>query len=99
MSWKEEEAKALAKTMMSKKGARLYGRMQHGLEKKQAAVDLLHKRRKEIEICKGKNKTEDGKTMLKAKVERLKSERRAVEKDYENTGGSMKKKRKKTRRS
>lgn len=95
----EEEAKALAKTMMSKKGARLYGRMQHGLEKKQAAVDLLHKRRKEIEICKGKNKTEDGKTMLKAKVERLKSERRAVEKDYENTGGSMKKKRKKTRRS
>lgn len=79
----EDEAKALAKTMMSKKGARLYGRMQHGLEKKQAAVELLHKRRKDIEMCKGKNKTADGKSMLKAKVERLKDERRAVEKDYD----------------
>jgi len=80
--------------MMSKKGARLYGRMQHGLEKKQAAVELLHKRRKDIEMCKGKNKTADGKSMLKAKVERLKDERRAVEKDYDNTGGSMKKRKK-----
>jgi hypothetical protein len=88
----EEEAKALAKTMMSKKGARLYGRMQHGIEKKQAAVELLQKRRKDIESKKGK--TVDGKTVLKAKVERLKSERRAVEKDYENTGGSMKKRKK-----
>ena len=76
---------------MSKKASRLYGRMQHGIEKKQGAVQLLHRRRKEIEICKGKNKTADGKTMLKAKVERLKTERRAVEKDYDNTGGSMKK--------
>lgn len=84
--------------MMSKKGARLYNRMQYGLEKKQAAVELLHKRRKEIEMCKGKNRTEDGKTMLKAKVERLKSERRAVEKDYENTGGSMKKKKRRTKK-
>jgi len=88
----EEEAKALAKTMMSKKGARLYGRMQHGIEKKQAAVDLLQKRRKDIELKKGK--TVDGKTALKAKVERLKSERRSVEKDYENTGGTMKKRKK-----
>lgn len=78
---------------MSKKGARLYGRMQHGLEKKAAVVELLHRRRKEIEMCKGKNKTDDGKTMLKAKVDRLKSERREVEKDYAHTGGSMKKKR------
>jgi pescadillo protein len=85
----DEEAKALAKTMMSKKGARLYGRMQHGIEKKQAAVEILQKRRKEIESKKGK--TADGKTILKAKVERLKGERLAVEKEYENTGGSMKK--------
>jgi pescadillo protein len=91
----DEEAKALAKTMMSKKGARLYGRMQHGIEKKAASVELLHRRRKEIEMCKGKNKTEDGQTMLKAKVVRLKNERRAVEKDYDNTGGSMRKKKKK----
>lgn len=44
-------------------------------------------------MCKGKHKTEDGKTMLKAKVDRLKDERRAVEKEYEGTGGSMKKRR------
>jgi len=80
--------------MMSKKGARLYGRMQHGLEKKQDAVELLHKRRKEIEICKGKVRTDDGDTMLKLKVKRLKTERRAIEKDYSDTGGSMKKRKK-----
>lgn len=34
---------------MSKKGKRLYGRMQHGLSQKQAKVDALHKRREEIE--------------------------------------------------
>jgi pescadillo protein len=90
----DEEAKALAKTMMSKKGARLYGRMQHGLEKKQSAVELLHKRRKEIGVFKGKDKSDDGDTMLKTKVKRLKTERRAIEKDYEDTGGSMKKRRK-----
>jgi hypothetical protein len=79
--------------MMSKRGKRLYGRMQHGLEKKQAAVEVLHKRRKEIERVKGKNKTEDGDTMSKAKVLRLRTERRAIEKDYEKTAsaGSMKK--------
>jgi len=83
--------------MMSKKGTRLYGRMQHGLEKKQAAVELLHKRRKDIEIHKGKGRTEEGHTMLKAKVIRLNTERRAIEKDYTNTGGSMKKRKKTTK--
>ena len=81
---------------MSKKAARLYGRMQHGLAKKQASIDDLQRKRKQIEAKKGK--TSEGKTILKAKVERLKNERKAIEKDYEDTGGSMKKrkKRKKT---
>jgi len=89
----DEEAQALAKTMMSKRGKRLYGRMQHGLEKKKAVVEVLHKRRQELELCKGKNKTEEGDTMSKAKVLRLRSERRGIEKEYEKTAstGSMKK--------
>lgn len=49
----DEEAKALAKTMMSKKASRLYGRMQHGLAKKQAKVESLHKKRKVIDEKKG----------------------------------------------
>jgi len=79
--------------MMSKRGKRLYGRMQHGLEKKKAVVEVLHKRRQELELCKGKNKTEEGDTMSKAKVLRLRSERRGIEKEYEKTAstGSMKK--------
>merc|ERR1712150_345103 len=46
----DEEAHKLAKTMMSKKASRLYGRMQHGLSEKKAKVDALHKRREEIDI-------------------------------------------------
>lgn len=88
----EEEANILAKTMMSKKASRLYGRMQHGLAKKQAKVEDLQRKRKAIETEKGK--TSDGKTILKAKVERLKGERKAIEKDYEQAKGSMKKRKK-----
>lgn len=76
---------------MSKKAARLYGRMQHGIAKKQAKVDNLHKKRREIESTREKSK--DGKSFQKLKVERLKKERRDVEAAYDDTGGSMKKKR------
>lgn len=48
----DKEAHDLAKVMMSKKAARLYGRMQHGLAQKQSKVDELKKRRKEIETNK-----------------------------------------------
>jgi pescadillo protein len=45
----EEEAVELSKTMMTKKTARLYGRMKYGIEKKQAVVDTLAEKRKRIE--------------------------------------------------
>ena len=77
---------------MSKKAARLYGRMQHGIAQKQAKVDNLHKKRREIESTREKSK--DGKTVLKQKVERLKKERKEIEDQYGEGvgGGSMKKK-------
>jgi hypothetical protein len=88
--------------MMSKKAARLYGRMQHGISKKEKVVAELHRRRQKIQVDKNnKGRTVDGKSILKAKVERLKGERRSIEKDYEKTAatGSMKKKkRRKTKK-
>jgi pescadillo protein len=81
----EAEANALAKTMMNRKAAHLYGRMQHGIARKKAKVDSLHERRRELE---GK---ESGKSVLKQKVERLKKERKSIESAYSDTGGSMKK--------
>lgn len=90
----DDEAAQLAKSLMSKKAARLYGRMQHGIAQKQAKVDNLHKKRREIEDTREKSK--DGKTVLKLKVERLKKERREKEVKYTETGGSMKKKRRVT---
>lgn len=91
----EEEAHALAKSMMNRKAAHLYGRMMHGKAQKQAKVDELHKRRKELE---GKEKSSDGKTVLKQKVERLKHERKVIEQSYDNPEGSMKKNHKKSKR-
>jgi len=88
----DEEAAQLAKALMSKKAARLYGRMQHGIAQKQAKVDNLHKKRREIESTREKK---EGKTFQKLKVERLKKERKEKADAYADTGGSMKKKRRK----
>ncbi|KAG7346730.1 Pescadillo family domain containing protein [Nitzschia inconspicua] len=88
----EKEAHELAKSMMSRKAAHLYGRMQHGIAQKQAKVEALSTRRREIEHSKEKDET--GKTPLKQKVERLKKERKRIEDEYSNTGGSMKKSKK-----
>jgi len=85
----EEEQQELARGMMNKKAARLYGRMQHGIEKKKKAVDTLTRKRREIEASR---KADDrGRTVNKQKVDRLKLERRDLEDKYSNTGGSMKK--------
>lgn len=93
----EKEAHELAKSMMSRKAAHLYGRMQHGISKKQARIDDLESRRREP--LQNKERDEDGKSMLKQKVERLKRERKKIEDEYTNTGGSMKKSKKKKQRS
>jgi len=92
----EKEAHELAKSMMSRKAAHLYSRMQHGISKKQAKIDDLESRRREP--LQNKEKGDDGKSMLKQKVERLKRERNKIEAQYSNTGGSIKKS-KKNRRS
>ena len=91
----EEEAHALAKTMMSRKASHLYGRMQNGINKKKAKVETLKSRRREIEHSKKNDST--GKTPLKQKVERLKKERSAIAKEYSNSGGSLKRSQKKRR--
>mmetsp|Transcript_34256 Transcript_34256/g.80715 ORF Transcript_34256/g.80715 Transcript_34256/m.80715 type:complete len:692 (-) Transcript_34256:51-2126(-) len=93
----EKEAHELAKSMMSRKAAHLYGRMQHGISKKQARIDDLENRRRDP--LQNKEKDDDGKSMTKQKVERLKRERKAIEDLYTNTGGSMKKNNKKKRKS
>mmetsp|Transcript_57222 Transcript_57222/g.139514 ORF Transcript_57222/g.139514 Transcript_57222/m.139514 type:complete len:710 (-) Transcript_57222:112-2241(-) len=88
----EEEAHELAKTMMSRKASHLYGRMQHGIAKKKANVDVLMSRRREVEHT--KEKDNEGRSVQKQKVERLKKERKRIEDEYSNTGGSMKKSKK-----
>lgn len=85
----EEENKALAKLMMSKKAKRLYGRMQHGIQGKQKVVEDLERKRKEVDI------TRKDKSSLKQKVERLKDDRKIIEKEYQASTGSMKKNKKK----
>jgi len=105
----EEEAHALAKTMMSRKASHLYGRMQNGINKKKAQVETLKTRRKEIEAQVGtltnrrreiehtKKNDSTGKTPLKQKVERLKKERAAIEKEYSGNDGTLKRSKKKRR--
>lgn len=81
---KEKRTRTLAKTMMSKKAARLYGRMQHGLAEKKVEVKYLNCKQKEIEVKKGKSAT-------KNKYECIKAQRKAIEYSYNDTGGSIKK--------
>jgi pescadillo len=88
----EEEAHELAKAMMSRKASHLYGRMQRGIAKKQAKVETLANRRRELE--QSIQKDDPGRTVQKQKVERLKKERKRIEDEYSNTGGSMKKSKK-----
>lgn len=108
----EDEAHNLAKLMMSKKASRLYGRMQHGLSQKQEKIDLLQRRREEIELEKldklqrkredidisVKGKNPEGETPMQQKVKRLKSERKAIEDVYSEDKVSMKKKKNKKRK-
>lgn len=92
----EKEAHELSKSMMSRKAAHLYSRMQHGLAKKQSKVEALQSRRREVEHS--KEKDEDGRTLLKQKVERLKKDRKRIEDEYADTGGSMKRSKKNKKR-
>ena len=49
MLFQADEEKDLSKLMMSKKTKRLYGRMQHGIENKKAAIRTLETKAAEIE--------------------------------------------------
>ena len=85
--------------MMSRKASHLYGRMQHGISQRKAKVDALQNRRRELEKDENRSKKKDtmGRTPLKQKIDRLKKERKMIEDEYSNTGGSMKKSKKKRR--
>jgi len=96
----EDEAHALAKTMMSRKASHLYGRMQHGIAQRNAKVDNLKNKRKAIEDeDRSKKKDNLGRTALKQKVDRLRSERKDLEDKYSNPAGMTKKSTKKKRSS
>lgn len=105
----EKEAHDLAKLMMSKKASRLYGRMQHGISQKQEHVKVLQRRREKLELEKldklqrkrehdidisVKGRGVDGRTVSRQKVDRLKSERKAVVDAYGDTVGAKKKNKK-----
>jgi hypothetical protein len=82
--------------MMSRKAAHLYGRMQHGISNKHAKVENLMTKRKAMEDeNRSKKKDNLGRTPLKQKIDRLRGERKRIEDEYTNTGGSMKKSKKK----
>lgn len=62
----EEELHDMSQIMMSKKTRRLYGRMQHGIDKKKEAVEALVRKRKQLEE---QEEAKAGKGKGKAKAE------------------------------
>mmetsp|Transcript_38523 Transcript_38523/g.44897 ORF Transcript_38523/g.44897 Transcript_38523/m.44897 type:complete len:688 (-) Transcript_38523:299-2362(-) len=77
----DEEAKELAKLVMSKKATRLYGRMKKGQSQKQERIEILQRKRREIDESKDMRAT-GAKSNKKKKLERLKDERKDLEKEY-----------------
>lgn len=63
----DEEANDLSKIMMSKKTKRLYGRMQHGIQKKQESIDVLESKRKISETAAAAATSTDATPAAKAK--------------------------------
>jgi len=79
--------------------------MQHGISEKQEKINILKQRRETIDLEKFsrkrdeidisvKGKSLNGKSPSKQKVERLKDERKTIEKIYDENGSKKKKNKK-----
>merc|ERR1712176_202852 len=74
-----QEQKELALLMMNRKSKSLYGRMQYGIAKKQAAIDNLVRKRNELEsVKKAKNTKDSEKTKSGASSKETKKNRKKV---------------------
>ena len=63
------EAKELSKSMMGKKTKRLYDRMQHGIQKKQDAVEKLKNKREEVDNVSSSKQGKNSKRVQQEVVE------------------------------